>query len=319
LLVHPASVYVGLKSKKPYVLADRPIELEAIAVDLDGKAVPGRPIDVEIARLEWRQKKGQWSEEAVDAQKCALKSANDSVPCEVTPKAGGRHRVRALVADAEGRKNQTEINVWVAGEKIRPTRDVEQETAELIPDKRDYRPGDTAEVLVRAPFAPAEGVMTLRRSGVVETQRFSMNETSHVLRVPITDAYVPNVAVHVELAGSAPRADDEGNIDPKLPRRPAFATGELNLEVSTIERKLEVVARPKSPSSSPTNRCSRSRGERSPIHSRSSTRRAARTRPITTCARWCCSRTRWSSPAKPTPSRLRRRRSRSPAAAVWSA
>ena len=37
------------------------------------------------------------------------------------------------------------------------------------PDKQEYRAGDTAEVLVLAPFSPAEGLLTLRRSGLVRT------------------------------------------------------------------------------------------------------------------------------------------------------
>ena len=66
-------------------------------------------------------------------------------------------------------------------------------TGRLQPDTRaqDYQPGDTAEILVQAPFYPARAVMTLRRSGIVKTERFTMDGPSHTLRVPISEGSHP--------------------------------------------------------------------------------------------------------------------------------
>ena len=69
-----------------------------------------------------------------------------------------------------------------------------------------------AEILVQSPFAPAEGVVTLRRSGILRTERFTMNGDSHTLRVPIEEAMTPNVHVQVDLVGAAARVDDEGEM-----------------------------------------------------------------------------------------------------------
>ena len=74
------------------------------------------------------------------------------------PEAGGRFEIIATAADAEGRPNRTTVPVWVAGGVLPPqVEGVEQQDIVLVPDAETYRPGDVAEVLVQAPFAPAEG------------------------------------------------------------------------------------------------------------------------------------------------------------------
>ena len=53
--------------------------------------------------------------------------------------------------------------------------------------------------------------------------------TGATLRIPITDDYLPNLNVQVDVVGSAPRTDDDGNPYPDVPNRPAYATGTLDL------------------------------------------------------------------------------------------
>ena len=101
-----------------------------------------------------------------------------------------------------------------------------------------------AELLVISPFTPAEGVLTLRRDGIVKTERFTMKDSSITLKIPLEEKYLPNIFAQVDLVGSAPRQDDKGEVDPKLSRRPAFASGNINLPISTASRKLTVTAEP---------------------------------------------------------------------------
>ena len=245
LLVHPADLYVGLKSDRLFVQRGEPLRVQAIVTDLDGKAVAGRPIALRAERLEWTRQEGEWREEPVDGQDCALRSAAQAELCRFDTKEGGAYRVTATVKDDRDRPNQTRLRLWVAGGTMPPSREVEQEKVTLIPDRKEYGPGDTAELLVLAPFAPAEGVLSLRRSGIVRTERFSMTGASHTLRVRIDEAWTPNVHVQVDLVGAAARTTDLGEPDPRLPRRPAFATGELNLSIPPKQRTLSLTAAPR--------------------------------------------------------------------------
>jgi uncharacterized protein YfaS (alpha-2-macroglobulin family) len=245
LLVHPADLYVGLKSDRTFVQQGEPLIVQAIVTDLDGKAVANRAIRMRAVLLDWVYEKGTWTQKESNPQDCAVQSGSDTVKCTFTPKEGGMYRVTARIQDDRERPNESALTLWVAGGKTPPKRDVEQETVEMIPDRKEYKAGETAEILVQSPFYPAEGVMTLRRSGILKSEHFKMDGPSYTLRVPIEDAYTPNLHVQVDLAGAAQRTDDKGQVNEKLPKRPAFAKGELNLSIPPLARKLNVVATPR--------------------------------------------------------------------------
>ncbi|HZB44988.1 MAG TPA: MG2 domain-containing protein, partial [Pyrinomonadaceae bacterium] len=246
MLVHPSDLYVGLRSERLFVQQGEPLVVNSIVTDLDGRLVAGREVRVRAALLEWKYAKGQWQQvESKTPEECTVRSAAEAVRCTFRPKAGGTYRVTARVYDDRERPNESELTLWVAGGKNPPRREVSQEKVELIPDRKEYRPGDTAEILVQAPFTPAEGIMTLRRSGLVRTERFRMDGPAHTLRVPVEEGFTPNVYVQVDLVGAAARAGADGEADEKLPKRPAFASGAISLSVPPLARKLLVTATPR--------------------------------------------------------------------------
>ncbi|HEY5934552.1 MAG TPA: DUF6049 family protein, partial [Kofleriaceae bacterium] len=244
IIVHPSSAYVGLKAKKLFVEKGQPFDLEVIGVDLDGKAVAGAKIDVKTVRLDWEYKKGQYAQKEVDPQTCNAVAAATPSPCSFKTKEGGTYQVTATIVDARGRPNQTKYTFWVTGGDVPLARDVSQEKVQIIPDKKDYAAGQTAELLLQAPFYPAEGVISWRRSGIVQTERVTFDGPTKVIKVPIADTFVPNMIVQVDLVGAAARLDDKGDPDPKLPKRPAYAVGQINLSVPPKQRTLKVTVTP---------------------------------------------------------------------------
>jgi len=244
MLVHPADRYVGLKAARTFVEAGQPIRLEAIVPDLEGKALAGHPIHVRSARLDYDTRGRNWREIEVDVTEQTVQSATRPVAVTVQPKQGGTWRITATIQDEKGRRNQTRMTVWVAGGVVPTHRGLTQEKVLLVPDRKEYRPGETAEILVQAPFTPAEGVLTLRRSGLVKTERFRMDKPTHTLRIPIQEAWLPNIHAQVDLVGAAPRQDASGAVDERLPKRPAYATGSLNLTIPPLQRSLSVTAAP---------------------------------------------------------------------------
>lgn len=244
LLVHPSDLYIGLKRDRYFVNKGEPIKLQGIVVDQEGKSVPARQATIRAVRLDWEYKKGEYKEVEKDPQVCTISSTDKAFDCEFQTPEGGTYKIIATVTDDLGRPNQTELTTWVSGGKQPPERNVVQEEVTLIPDKKDYQGGDTAKLLVQAPFYPAEGVLTIRRSGLVTTQVFHMKSATTTLEVAIKDRFVPNVYVQVDLVGSAPRVDDQGEAKPDLPRRPAYAMGQLRLSVPPTKRTLSVKVTP---------------------------------------------------------------------------
>ena len=244
LLVHPAELYVGLRSERTFVERGTPLDIELIVTDLDGIAVPDRPIQVRAARQEWKYQGGDWGEVEVEVQECKVGSALEPVTCTFETPVGGSYLITALVSDEMGRQNQSQFTRWVSGGQRPPAREVEQETVTLIPDKESYQPGDVAQVLVQAPFTPAEGLLTVSRSGMLYTEPFRIEDGTLTLQVPVEEKHIPNLHIQVDLVGSAPRVDDQGETLTDVPPRPAYASGQLNLSIPPLQRRLTLQATP---------------------------------------------------------------------------
>ena len=244
LLVHPSQAYVGLRTKKSFVEKGQPFEIDVIGVGIDGAAKPGAKIEVKAVRLDFEYKKGKYVTKEVDPQTCGVVAAKDPVPCSFATKEGGTYKITALIVDERGRPNQTTLTFWVTGGDQPPSREVAQEKVQIIPDKKEYAPGNVAELLLQAPFYPAEAVLSWRRSGIVKTERIAITGPTKVITVPISDAMTPNMFVQVDLVGMAARLDDKGDPDPKLPKRPAYAVGSIDLPVPPKHRTLAVTVTP---------------------------------------------------------------------------
>jgi uncharacterized protein YfaS (alpha-2-macroglobulin family) len=250
LLVHPASLYVGLRSPHIFVERGTPIKVDFIVTDLDGNPVADKAVEVRAARLEWKIQDGRWQEVEASQQTCNLTSAAESLTCSFETPLGGSYRITGEVRDDQGRRNRSELTRWVSGGKLPPARRVEQETVTLIPDKESYQPGDIAQILVQSPgwsvsaSSPAEGLLTVSRSGILYTQRFRIEQDSITLQVPIEEKYIPNLNIQVDLNGSAPRTNEQGAALPDALRRPAFASGQLNLNVPPLQRQLSLQVTP---------------------------------------------------------------------------
>ena len=241
LLVHPALDYVGLRAERPFVRKGESLAVDVIVTDLDGRAVRGRRAALRAERLDWEQVEGEWKEVPKDTQERSVDSGPDPQRVLFEAREGGSWRVVARVLDEAGRANETEMPLWVAGGRVPPRRDLEEEAVTIVPDRREYRPGDVARLLVVAPFAPAEALVTLRRAGLVREQRLRIEEASREIEVKVEEGFTPNVHVHVALVGAAARDASS----PGTPARPAFASGEVDLPVPPGARTLSVEVKPR--------------------------------------------------------------------------
>lgn len=243
LLVHPASVYAGMRTERGWVRAGEPIELSLIVSDLEGRLVAGTPIHAIARRLAWRAGPRGWGQVPVDSTACAAVSAEAPVSCTFpTHPEGGAYQVEARVRDAAGRPSVTQVTVWAAGGS--PWRmgggsqANEQRAVTLVPDRDRYAPGDTARILAQLPFWPARGVVTVRREGVVRIEALASDGPTATFTVPIGEADVPGVWVQLDLVG----AHDAGGAPRPTARGTDQASGGVRLAVPPGHRTLTVRA-----------------------------------------------------------------------------
>ena len=254
LLLHPADRYVGLRTARYFVEQGEPLSVEVVVTDIEGTSIQGHSAQVRAALLDWEYRQGTWSQVEKDTQECTVETTDASdqndneyefATCSFDTAVGGEYRITATVADGDGRLNRTELTRWVTGGQRPPSANLAREELQLIPDSEDYAPGDTAEILVQAPFYPAEGLLTLRRDGLVSSQRFTMEGPTYTLRVPVEENHIPNIHLQVDIVGAGDRVDDAGNALHGLPPRPAYARGRLNLTIPPLSRTLQVEAQPR--------------------------------------------------------------------------
>lgn len=240
MLVHACPYYVGLKSDKVFVEQGQPLELSCVVTDVDGKVAKGKQIQIKAFRWDW----SEGEVKKVDEVTRQLVSEGQPMKVSLPTKEGGTYQVEATVSDERNRQNQSQLNVWVAGGKVPPSLTVETEAITLIPGKKEYEPGQTAEVLVQAPFPQAELTVTVRRQGIASVQHLRCIDGTARLKIPVEDVYIPGVTVQVDAVGPKVRTDLNGKELPGKPLRPAIASGSVTLNVSRKSREIQVEVTP---------------------------------------------------------------------------
>ncbi|MGB3288109.1 MAG: MG2 domain-containing protein, partial [Burkholderiaceae bacterium] len=124
-------------------------------------------------------------------------NADGVLECPVQLKDAGAIQLRATASDAQGRTSAAEATVWVtgAGELWFGGRD--DDRMDIIPERKNWKPGETAQFQVRMPFRHATALVAVEREGVLKTQVVNLDGSDPTVRIPIEAEWGPNVYVSV--------------------------------------------------------------------------------------------------------------------------
>lgn len=249
--VHPASYYVGVHPAQYVAREGLNTTVELVTVDTEGAIVGGRPVVVSVNDREWLTVKEEipgggrrYRSEPKDTLVATLRAttdANGKASVSFKPTQPGTLRIVAEVADGKGRVERSSTYLWVSGPGFATWQVTNDDTLKLIADKEKYQVGDTAEILVPAPFAGATALVTVERGKLMTREVRTFATNSERLSIPITDRAVPDVFVSVVLY-RGPTAQDPS---------PRFKVGYVQLPVSTQTRALSVQIAPDRPSTKP--------------------------------------------------------------------
>jgi len=248
--VHPAAIYVAARpaGSDYFWTAGKPVEIAVLAVAPDGRRMPGVAVHGTIVRREWHrverereglaEQVGEWVPDTV--ARCDLVTATDPVPCRFTPAQGGSYVIGFRATDAAGRAASTTFYRWATGAGWVPWGDETQFKMDVIPDRTRYDVGDTATVLFASPFTDADAWVTVEREGIIEQRRLRITSGSTSIKLPLTEAYVPNAFVSIVVArGRSGRGGTIGD-----PGRPTIRVGYAQLLVTPRVKRLRVEVRP---------------------------------------------------------------------------
>ncbi|MDB5759969.1 MAG: alpha-2-macroglobulin, partial [Burkholderia sp.] len=203
----PAAVIAGIKTG-PWVAAKKQATLTALALDLDGKPRAGVPLEItgvlkQRSSHRKRMVGGFYAYEDSSTTRelgrlCSGKSdARGLLQCDAVFNDGGEVVLTALASDDAGRRAHAVGTVWVGGADDNWFGAGNQDRIDVLPEKKQYQPGDTAVFQVRMPFREATALVAIEREGVMETSVVTLSGSSPVIRVPVTAAHAPNIYVSV--------------------------------------------------------------------------------------------------------------------------
>ncbi|MDD5102971.1 MAG: Ig-like domain-containing protein [Candidatus Peribacteraceae bacterium] len=248
--VHKADAYVGVKTEDYVVTPGTDAAIAVITVKPDGSPLPHTTVTLNLYSRTWNsiRKKGVDGEYYYDntpedtfirATKVTT-DENGKAKATVRPDQGGEFRVFAVVEDKQGReaKAATGLYAWSSTYVNWPHENSHR--IDVVPDKAEYRIGDTATLLIKSPFQGknVKALVTVEREQVIRREIITIESSAQKITIPITEDLTPTVYVSVVVL--KPRIGetfDENGLDTGAP---AFRIGYAKLPVETTRKHLSV-------------------------------------------------------------------------------
>ncbi|MFN0251553.1 MAG: MG2 domain-containing protein [Kofleriaceae bacterium] len=234
--------YLGVKSEGYFLDVKKPTKIKVVGASPDGKMLDGAA-KVTITRRDWNCVWEDWGyrgsyscNDKVETlfDKVVTLTAGKPTDVDFTPDKDGDYLV--LVESAtEKEKDETAIaalQIYAWGGEGGSWRSSDSLSFDVVADKKEYKAGDTATLILKTDLAQATGLVTIERDGVIEQRLIDVTAKTKSLAIPITEAMAPNVYVSVALvqgrSGEGPRG------------KPRMRMGIVNLPVRPADNKLTV-------------------------------------------------------------------------------
>ncbi len=242
LRLHAGAFYIGVRPEGYVAEIGKPQSMALITLDPQGQPVADRDLEVGIYSREWYSVREQGPDGRFYFTSAFTDTLLQSIPARTdatgrtsvsfTPTQGGSYRIGVTGKDAAGREVRASAFTWAYGGEVFWGVN-SSNRVDLIADRTSYTPGDTARILIPAPYRGSSALVTIERGEVLEHRTITLAGSSELLEVPISAAYAPNVYVSVVLitpAGSSGVA----------PSAPDLRVGLINLPVSNEQQQLTV-------------------------------------------------------------------------------
>lgn len=244
--------FVGLQSPQWFYESKKPVTLQTLVVDEEGTPSKNTAVSVsiEFEDISVAKVKGagnaylnditrEWKQVAT----CENTSTDAAQDCTFTPEKAGTYRATASIMDTKNREHKTEITLWVSGDDYVQWNDQDNLALSIIPEKKEYKVGDTAKFLIKNPYPDAQALITIERYGVIDHIVQKLEGSAPVLEIPVKPDYLPGFYLSVVV--TSPRVDqpppEMGQIDMG---KPAFRMGYITIPVRDAYKEMIVEAKP---------------------------------------------------------------------------
>ncbi|MCP4667274.1 MAG: alpha-2-macroglobulin, partial [Deltaproteobacteria bacterium] len=244
----PSRLLIGIRPDSWAMSRDH-FKFHVVALDIEGKPVSGVPIEIDLLKRSWYSHRkrllgGFYAYEHVSEIKrigrvwSGVTDKQGMLLCRARSPVSGNVILEARARDGDGNVSVAHTTMWVAGKEDWWFQVSDHDRIDLIPEKKQYEPGDTARFQVRMPFRKAKALVTIEREGVLDMYLKELSGKKPAFEIPVKGHYGPNVFVSAlcvrgRVSGIAPAASvDLG--------KPAYKIGIAGINVGFKAHALQV-------------------------------------------------------------------------------
>lgn len=252
LTLHPGLFYIGIKTQTTFLdlQKERAIAVDFITVDPNGAFVGPQDLKVQLIRRQWisayevgSDGRLRWRSEVNDdvlAEETIQTKPGSAQRVRFPVEAGGSYLIRAEGQDLRGNAVGTTAYFYATGRGYVAWQRGDDDRIELVADRDEYRPGETAKIMVQSPFEKVTALISVEREGIISSRVETLEGSAPQIEIPLGKEHMPNVFVSVILlhGRTAPPTTHQDT------GAPAFKIGYVNLRVDPGERHLSVEVQP---------------------------------------------------------------------------
>ncbi len=241
---------VGLHSTEWLYNVGKPANIQYIVVDDHGNPVKGTPVDI---KLEHEVKKAarvkgagnayltEYHSEWEAAGSCQGTSEEAPLTCTFTPGKAGSYRAIAKIKDTKGNDHSTTISTYAVGHDFVMWDNGSDSSLTIVPERTDYKVGDTARYLVKNPYPGAKALISVERYGVLDHFVQTFDSSTPLVELKIKPEYLPGFYLSVVIV--SPRVDKplgEGQVDLG---KPTYRMGYITVPVKDPYKEMDITAK----------------------------------------------------------------------------
>lgn len=190
--------------------AGEPVQATVSAVDYQGKPVPNRTVKVALTRWNWDSVKSEYRGSTVAATSTVTTDSKGQAQVNLPTTNQyftDNYYLSAETQDNNGHTIYDQSALWIASRNFPYIRDGQsalQEAFSVKPDKKIYKPGEVAKVMITAPLSGKEHsdvIVAIEGTKLHEIRTLPMDATAKLIEIPIQTGYAPNVYVTATLVG----------------------------------------------------------------------------------------------------------------------
>ncbi len=237
--VYADEVFPGIKRMQYFSASGQPARFQLVALNKN-QQVESTSLTVEVFRRVYRSSetrgpggssRNETTETLERVKKDSVSTGKTPVEFSFVPEQAGSYFIVARTSSGAFAR----VPFYVGGSGYGYWGLSQDDRIELIPEQTDYKPGDTARILIQSPYKNATAIVTVEREKVFEQRTVKLTSSAQSIEIPIKSEYLPEIHIGVMLI--RPRTDAKPTRS-EDPGKPQFKMGMVRLNVSSEEKRI---------------------------------------------------------------------------------